>query len=86
MGPYGDSTVYISRIGDRHLGYMKTLRSYGALLGGAAQLDRLAAEHSVIHPLPHQGLTLVHQSAQRTFLLGDTPGNFSVSVTKNGSG
>jgi hypothetical protein len=37
MGPYGDSTVYFSRTGDRHLGYMKKLhRSYvGA---GDAQL------------------------------------------------
>jgi len=33
-----------------------------------------------------QGLTLVHLSAQRKHLLWDTPGGFSVSVTKDLSG
>jgi len=60
-----DSTVYYSRIGDRHLGYMKKLhRSCAPALSPGARHEDQPREHRALRPRARQGLTLIHFLAQ----------------------
>ena len=56
-----------------------------AAAGGEA-IAPLGSATAAAAAAPWQGLTLVHFSAQRMHLLRETLGNFSGSVTRNGSG